>query len=198
MLHHYRTTPLILVILLLSTLVIKISTWAQGHGWEHHGWTGGISVVSVVGGFLALHDRLLWRFPVFNWLVNVPVVRGEYTGTIRYVYDGEERAKDVQAVVKQRATSISVQCSFRAIGDARQEDTRSRSTHADLFDTDGHGSWQLCMQYRNEGERVTGTTTAHDGIAVLDLDLATGALKGHYYTNRKTMGSMELRPVQNQ
>lgn len=192
MLHHYRTTPLILIILLLSTAALKLSTWFHHHVFEHHGWTGGVSVVSIVGGFLALHDRLLWRYPVFDLLVDVPVVRGTYTGWIRYMYKGEECSKAVRAVIKQRATSISVHCWFKAIGDARQEDTCSKSTHADLLDIDGHGSWQLCMQYRNEGERVTGSTGAHDGIAVLDLDPVTGALKGHYFTGRKGIGSMEL------
>lgn len=192
MLHHYRIIPLIVVILLLSTVALKLSTWFHHHVFEHHGWTGGISVVSIVGSFLALHDRLLWRYPVFNWLVNVPVVCGTYTGLIRYEYEGVECSKTVRALIKQRATSISVRCWFKAVDDARQEDTLSRSTHADLLDTDGHGSWQLCMQYRNEGERVTGSTGAHDGIAVLDLDPQTGALTGHYFTGRKGIGSMEL------
>ncbi|MCB9179568.1 MAG: hypothetical protein H6590_09130 [Flavobacteriales bacterium] len=195
MMHHYRTTPLIVTILLLSTLAIKISTWVQGHGWEHHGWTGGISVVSVIGGFLALHDRYLWRLPVFNLLVNVPMVRGEYEGKVSYNYEGEDRTKRVRAVIAQRATHISVCCSFAAEVDRPKEETMSRSIHADLLDRDGHGRWQLCMLYHNEGERTTGSSGAHDGFAALDLDADTGILKGFYFNGRKRIGTMELVPL---
>ncbi len=194
MLHHYRTVPLIVAILLLSTLVIKISTWAQGHGWAHLGWTGGISVVSIVGGFLALHDRYLWRLPLFNLLVNVPVVRGKYEGKVSYNYQGEDRTKHVRVEIEQRATHVSVCCWFTAEGGVRQEETLSRSIHADVLDRNGHGRWQLCMLYQNEGERITGSTGAHDGFAALDLDAGTGILKGHYFTGRNSMGTMELAP----
>jgi hypothetical protein len=195
MLHHYRTAPLIVAILLLSTLAIKISTWAQDLGWEHHGWTGGISVVSVVGGFLALHDRYLWRWPVFNLLVNVPVVRGKYEGRVRYNLQGEDLSKHVRVVIQQRATHVSVCCWFTAERDGPTEETLSRSLHADLLDRDGNGHWQLCMLYQNEGDRITGSTGAHDGFAALDLEVGTGILKGHYFTGRKSMGSMELMPA---
>jgi hypothetical protein len=195
MLHHYRTVPLILVILLLSTLAVKISTWAQVHVWEHHGWTGGLSVVSIIGGFLVLHDRYLWRWPVFKLLVNVPVVRGTYEGRVSYNYQSKDQSKHVLVVIEQRATHVSVCCWFTSEGDASKEETLSRSIHADLIDRDGHGRWQLCMLYQNEGDRITGSTGAHDGFAALDLEVGTGILKGHYFTGRKSMGTMELMPV---
>ncbi|MFT3885496.1 MAG: hypothetical protein QM724_08725 [Flavobacteriales bacterium] len=195
MLQNYRTVPLILSILALAGALGKLSTLVHNHLWEHHGWIGGMSVVSVIGGFLALHDRYLWRFPVFNLLVNVPVVRGEYEGRVRYNYQGEDRAKHVRVDIRQRATHVSVCCWFTAEGEGSQEETRSRSIHADLLDRDGHGRWQLCMLYQNEGDRITGSTGAHDGFAALDLELGTGILKGHYFTGRKGMGTMELVPT---
>lgn len=194
MLHHYRKGPLILTILILSTIVGKGALWLQTHGWEHHGWLGGVSVASLVGGFLYVHDRYLWRLPVFNLLVNVPVVRGAYEGQVTFHYQGTEGTKRVRVVIAQRATQVSVCCWFSAEEGRPQEETLSRSVHADLLDRDGHGRWQLCMLYQNEGERTNGSTGAHDGFAALDLDPATGAFKGHYFTGRKSMGIMELIP----
>ncbi len=193
-LHHYRPAPLILTILLLAAGLGKLSTFVHNHLWEHHGWLGGVSVTSLVSVFLVWHDRKLWRLPVFNLLVNLPVVRGKYEGEVCYEYQGEQRRKLVRVLIEQRATDVSVCCWFSAEVGLSQEDTLSRSVHADLLDRDGHGRWQLCMLYQNEGDRITGSTGAHDGYAVLDLDPGTGILKGHYFTGRKTMGSMELVP----
>jgi|GEM_PF-3122341 len=197
MLHHYRKGPLILTILFLSTIVGKGALWLQTHGWDHHGWLGGVSVASLVGGFLYVHDRYLWRLPGFNLLVDVPVVRGKYEGTVVYEYNGEQHTKRVVAEIRQRASHLGVCCRFSAEEERPQEETLSRSVHADLLDRDGHGRWQLCMLYQNEGERITGSTGAHDGFAALDLDPATGILKGHYFNGRKSMGIMELVPSTN-
>src|SRR5690606_15798956 len=138
MLQNYRTVPLILAILALAGALGKLSTLVHNHLWEHHGWIGGMSVVSVIGGFLALPDRFLWRFAAVKLLVNVPVVRGEDEGRVGYNYQGADPAKRARVDSRQRATHVSVCCWFTAEGEGPQEDTRSRSIHADLLDRDGH------------------------------------------------------------
>ncbi|QQR85907.1 MAG: hypothetical protein IPJ76_15050 [Flavobacteriales bacterium] len=188
---HYHIAPLILVVLGISAALGKLSDVLQDHGLEHHGWVGGVSVVSLTAGFLKVYDQWLWRLPVLRLLVRVPCIAGNYRGQIEYVYEEVPQVKRIEAEITQTASHVHVCCKFFSTDTEGTETTKSRSIHADLFDRSGH--WQLCMLYENEGERVRGSTAAHDGFAVLDVLEGGKALDGHYFTGRKTRGSMVLK-----
>ncbi len=190
-LNHYRIAPLILVVLGLSAGLGKLSEFLHTNIWEHHGWVGGVSVVSVIGGFLKVYDQWLWKFPVFRWLVHVPCIAGKYSGRIDYEFEDVQSTKRIKAVVTQTASRVSVYCRFFSTDPATAQVTKSRSIHAELVERDDH--WQLCMLYLNEGERAKGSTSPHDGFAALDLFNGGLELSGHYFTGRKTRGEMVLK-----
>lgn len=171
---------------LISTIGILwlFCYWILSFFWQD-GIFQGIAPTLLVVSLLGFYDKLLWKFPVFNYLVKIPDLNGEYEGTVEYHWDDKNQNKTCNLQIRQTASFIKVKCSFQKEG---ENETSSESKKA-FFDTDEVGGCSLYFYYQNRGSGKGGDTLdQHDGMTVLQV-IKKGKdikLEGYYFTNRRT------------
>lgn len=120
---------------------------------------------------------------MFNCLIKIPNLNGEYEGTVEYHWDGKNQSKNCNLYIQQTASLLKVKCYFQKEG---ENETLSESQKA-FFDTDEMGDCSLYFYYQNRGSSKDGDTLdQHDGMTVLRV-ITKGKdikLEGHYFTNR--------------
>ena len=106
---YYRTTPLIIIILvsatLLDKLVLLILDLLSNNGIELEVIRIPSNVV-IISSFLVIYNILLWKLPVFKFLVNVPNLNGRYAGKIEYFHKDTRHYKNCALEVVQNASKI--------------------------------------------------------------------------------------------
>lgn len=137
-----------------------------------------VGVIGAYGLLFALFDRHLWTLDIFRSLgvVDVPVLRGRWTGTIVSSYAA---ATEVSAYLEVVQTFSSIQVSLYS------PDSRSASLLAG-FVQNSTGAIELHYEYRNEP--LVGTAdTMHDhpGMASLRWHPIGPELVGSYYNRAR-------------
>lgn len=150
--------------------------------------------VSLIGMFLLLYDKVLWKWPVFNLIITVPDMRGRYTGTINYTFGGVKGEKECAIEITQTASKIKLHAYFN---NAEAEKTKSKSLIESVEEEDGF--YNLYLYYFNSGSKENNLLDCHEGANMLKFIPANGdiaqKLVGHYFTDRKiqTRGAMEVQ-----
>ncbi|MCF6167087.1 hypothetical protein [Lutibacter sp.] len=193
---YYRTTPLI-VIILLSSIGIDfclenwIVPYLESKGIMHMRAPGNIAII---GGFLAFYDSYLWKLPIFRLLVNIPNVSGRYKGKIKYNFNEKYGEKECSIEVKQTASKIKVHSYFN---NELNEKTDSKSLVEDVR-LEEDGFFDIYMFYLNNGNKINSTLDCHEGankLRYIPRNKENKAkLMGHYFTNRQiqTRGEIEV------
>lgn len=148
------------------------------------------SVLAIIMVVMWIYNNTLWKLPVCNKLMTVPNLSGSYTGVIRYHREGKDMTKDAVVQIIQSASQVTVHSFFRFPDAEHEEETHSVSTASDLSLRDGF--YHLDFLYRNGGDKYRRTTTAHEGWVSLKYLPVERKLVGHYFTDRQTMGKMEV------
>jgi len=194
-LKYYRIGPLISIILLLAAGLDKlIEGWLvpilQTHG---IGFMRAPGNAAIIGGILLLYDKVLWKYPLFNWLVKVPNISGRYEGMITYHWDDKPQSKECVIEVVQTASKIKM-CSY--FNNEHNQMTVSKSLVEDIRqEEDGH--FAVYLFYLNEGSKKDGVLDCHEGANKVKYlpgkNRHKAKLIGHYFTNRNTQtrGEME-------
>lgn len=144
----------------------------------------------IIGKFV---DKYLWACPVINgWLVKRPDLRGTWMLAMQSSWIDPNTNKEVPPIegfvtVRQTFTNLS----FRVMTKESSSKLISYS-----FEEQEDGLFQFSAVYRNEpkielqGER----SEIHHGAFTLNIHgQPVTSLNGHYWTDRKTRGSMVLR-----
>jgi len=196
---YYRTIPLVIVILVLAGGLDAVI-----EGWLVHiledkgiGFMRAPSNAAIIGGILLLYDKVLWKYPVLNWLVKVPNMAGRYKGFIHYEWNNKAETKECFIEVVQTASSIKLRSYF---SNEHNEKTTSQSLVEDIRqELDGH--FAVHLFYNNEGSKKDGVLDCHEGANKLRYlpgkKGEAAKLTGHYFTNRQTQtrGEMEANFV---
>jgi len=194
-LKYYKIGPLISIILLLAAgLDMAIEGWLVPFLKDHGiGFMRAPGNAAMIGGILLLYNRVLWKYPVLNWLVKVPNMSGRYEGTITYQWDGRLQNKQCAIEVVQTASKIKM-CSY--FNNEHDQKTVSKSLVEDIRqEEDGH--FAIHLFYLNEGSKKDGVLDCHEGANKLRYlpgkKRQKAKLSGHYFTNRniQTRGEME-------
>jgi hypothetical protein len=147
-------------------------------------------VVSVVSLFLFAFDRFLWKLPYVGLLIKRPVLHGTWKGTFEsdYVYPAvPKRQGPTEAYLVVRQTYSSIHARFitgRSDSESMACELRKKSD----------GRYEIYAIYENRPPLLAqGESPVHRGGLILEvLGNPTHALRGSYWTDRKTQGDLKL------
>jgi len=147
-------------------------------------------VVAVVSLLLLAFDRFLWKLPVVRSLVKRPILHGTWKGTFAsdYVYPETGKTEGpTEAYLAVRQTYSSVHTRFIT----RRSDSESIACE---LRTKSDGRYEIYAIYENKPPLLTqGESPVHRGGLILEVVGAPAyALKGSYWTDRKTRGDLKL------
>lgn len=179
------------VIAAIVAVVYLVSFLVQGAPFEDNWLAPFGSAVSAATLALIAFDRWVWRWPIVCRFANRPVVHGTWHGTLSSYYEDpttKQRVpadRDVYFVVRQRFWTLSMQLITK--------ESKSRSI-VGVIDDQGDGAHALVSIYRNTPKlRVRERSPIHHGALMLDVSgKPANRLEGFYWTDRKTMGELEL------
>lgn len=145
---------------------------------------------TVVGLLLLVIDRWAWTWAIFRpWLIKRPTIRGTWRGVLRSQYEVTpgERIPDIPIylAVKQTLTEIHV---------TMHSAESSSRTVGGFLETGPDGHRKLGVIYFNQPAlHLQNGSRPHHGALTLDLvDDPPCELRGTYWTDRGTSGSLEL------
>lgn len=148
------------------------------------------ATVTVVSTASVLFVHFAWRWPVFRrWLVQRPDLAGTWRCELTSSYvgnDGKPVQKAVYVVIRQTLISLS----FRLYS----ERAKSASI-ADKLAKEGTDLFTLAIAYQNipRLEDRGGESEIHFGSALFThIDYDCQRIEGHYWTDRKSKGSLVL------
>lgn len=146
--------------------------------------------VMAVSGLLFVFDRLLWKLPVFNYFAKRPVLHGTWKGTFESDYeypDTGKREGPTEAYLAARQTYSSLHVRFITQRSASESMACELKTKSD-------GRYEVYAVYENRPPLLDQQESpVHRGGLILDVvgDPAH-ALRGSYWTDRKTQGDLKL------
>lgn len=150
------------------------------------------AAISAASLFVVTFDKYLWRAGWVSKLVRRPYLGGTWRGQLASHWidpdTGERIAPDpeVYLIIRQNYWSVSARLITR--------ESRSFSIIASV-DHHGDGTWGLYAIYRNTPRAAVRHRSAiHHGALMLDISGdPPDCLEGFYWTDRTTMGELELR-----
>ncbi|MCA6072168.1 MAG: hypothetical protein LE178_01280 [Endomicrobium sp.] len=151
--------------------------------------------VSIIAITAYIFDKYLWKCKMFKkWLVLIPDLNGSWEGLIQsdwVNHDTKEKCKLIEIVSSIKQSLSHISCVMRT-GEMKSNST----TSVFRLDTDNQ-ILELSCVYRSEpNQNVRKRSQIHYGIIVFDIvELKNDEikLKGNYWTDRKTVGTVELR-----
>lgn len=148
------------------------------------------ATVTVVSTASVIFVQFAWRWPIFRrWLVQRPDLAGTWRCDLTSTYvgsDGKPVQKTVYVVIRQTLISLS----FRLYS----ERAKSASI-ADNLAKDGTDLFALAIAYQNipRLEDRGGESEIHFGSSLFThIDYDCQRIEGHYWTDRKSKGSLVL------
>lgn len=194
---YYKTTPLIISILILAALVdFAAGNWINPFLAQYLSAGSHFRIpttVSILGIIFFSYNQYLWKLPVFNLLMNVPDMNGRYRGKINYRWNDVDKEKECFIEIVQTASKIKIQSYFSNGGN---EKTSSKSLVEDIRQEED-GFFDVYLFYQNSGTKQNGGLDCHEGANKLRFIPRTNGkrsrLTGHYFTNRQiqTRGEIE-------
>ena len=193
--HDLRTFGFVIIGFALATWVFLI--------WFHHGFhlekigigdLGQISsVVSINVLFWTLFIKYLWKLPIFRgWLIQVPDLSGEWKGEMKSSWRNEKG----ELIDPISTTVIISQSLFHINVRVETKEMKSNSSAASLDIDSDRGYKNLWYSYRSTPRaEVRGRSQIHYGSVVLSISDDNSTLDGHYWTDRQTIGDMNLQRV---
>ena len=182
----------ITVLIILAVVVWAVTLYILGLplSWDYlkpYGIT-----ISVTTAIATAFDRWLWRWPMFrNWLVKLPYLQGTWKAVLVSDYIDPKTKKpvspiDAVVVVRQTLTTLSLRL-FTEESSSFLAGNKIVALNDSVF--------ELIGVYQNEPRiELRGTRSdIHFGALKLSIGgVPPTSLSGHYWTDRKTKGSMEL------
>ena len=151
------------------------------------------TVVGVIMIALTLFNKYLWSWKIFKgWFVKRPDLRGSWEVELISSWINPETGKGIEpihgyAVVRQSLTSLSVRLMTK--------ESRSVLVAHSIDQQEDESLYKLVAVYRNEPsiELQGKRSEIHHGSFALEVHGSpVYELKGHYWTDRGTKGSMKL------
>lgn len=151
---------------------LKCETW-----YDYFGAAG--EAVSIATIFLIVYDKWLWKF---NPLDSTPRLMGNYTGTIKYNYNGQNQRKSTRVVITQTSLKVKVKITTNEI-------TSSTITSNLIEENDEYVLYYTYIT--NPHSRYSDGNPMQHGTCRL-VQISQDKLEGKYWTSRKTIGDINL------
>lgn len=138
-----------------------------------------------------IFDRWAWRWPLIRRFVRRPCVDGTWRGSLASHWVDPKTGKqtppdpEIYMVIRQTFWTVSTRVITR--------ESKSYSINAKI-DSEGDSHYSLLAIYRNTPRAsVRDRSPIHHGTMMLDIGGdPPSRLEGFYWTDRKTMGEIEL------
>jgi hypothetical protein len=155
-------------------------------------WLKPFSTVTTIVLFLVVaFDLWLWKLPLLHgWFVKRPVIEGTWKAALRSNWSDSESDRSTQAIegyaiIHQTFSKLSIRL--------LTEESSSELVGAEIV-CSVDGMYCVSGVYRNEPRYgARGRSPIHYGAVWLKvIDEPIHKLQGHYWTDRRTAGEMEL------
>ena len=176
-------------LLIVSFIFIRLLWGHIGDYSVSHLWSDLSSSISITAIFAFAFERWLWKLPIFQrWLVPFPSLAGEWQGTISYNWNNTDKSKDINLTIRQ--TFLRIQIIIET------DESKSRSICGSFDIEKMRGRQHLIYSYLNEpNATVRDRSQIHYGTAMLEFNDTGDTLNGTYWTDRKSVGDMNLKKV---
>lgn len=180
------------VLLIVSFIFIRLLLGHIGDYSVSHLWSDLSSSISITAIFAFTFERWLWKLPIFQgWLVPFPSLAGEWQGTINYNWNNTDNSKDINLTIRQ--TFLRIQIIIET------DESMSRSICGSFDIERMRGRQHLIYSYLNEPKAmVRDRSQIHYGTAMLEFNDKGNSMTGTYWTDRKSVGDMNLKKVSQQ
>lgn len=183
---------IIYVTVLVWTIVLYVNYEAITSAWLQHLST----VITIVLYAVVAFDLWLWKLPLLHgWFVKRPIIDGTWKVEIRSNWKDPATGAGIPPVegfmvVRQTFSTLSMRL-LTAKSSSELVGTEIVCSEDGLYCVSG--------VYRNEPRlQVRGRSAIHYGAVWLRIiDEPTKKIIGHYWTDRESMGEMELSDKQN-
>jgi hypothetical protein len=148
-------------------------------------------VVGIYAILYYIFSKWIWRLPILQgWLIPFPNLQGTWKGTLQTTWKDPKTNK----VPSPITLLLVIKQSFDEISCIMHTEESSSISNAALLSQDNNGIICLSYNYTNKPDAAIRERSAvHDGAALLTvISKPERLLKGEYWTNRKTTGSIEL------
>lgn len=186
-----RSQISILVLLTLGTTLLALWLRSLEPTWFNvFGATG--TTITIVYFVIVLFDKFGWHLKIFrNWLVHRPDLRGSWKATLHSEWenpDTGDRIEPIEAYVVIRQTLFGLVM--------RLYTSKSKSVSLTYsIKEEPDGLFELSLVYRNTPkiEYQGVESEMHHGSLLVDVNSdVPKRLVGHYWTDRRTRGTIEL------
>ena len=176
-------------LLIVSFIFIRLLWGHIGDYSVSHLWSDLSSSISITAIFAFAFERWLWKLPIFQrWLVPFPSLAGEWQGTISYNWNNTDNSKDINLTIRQ--TFLRIQIIIET------DESKSRSICGSFDIEKMRGRQHLIYSYLNEpNATVRDRSQIQYGTAMLEFNDTGDTLNGTYWTDRKSVGDMNLKKV---
>lgn len=144
----------------------------------------GISITAILATFFVSYA---WRWRIFRgWLVPFPNLNGTWEGCINYKYAGKDSSRKIKVHIKQTFISLIVKLETK--------ESMSKNFCGSFNIDKKSDERQLIYSYYNEPYiKFRDRSPIHYGTTKLDIHPDNKSMKGEYWTNRGTAGSITLK-----
>lgn len=153
-------------------------------------------VVSALSLFLLVFDKWAWAWPLVRVFAKRPDLRGTWKADIRSTWQDPDlgsSGKPIEAylVIRQTASCVYVRL--------MTQESQSMSVAASLV-LEADGVHVLSSIYRNESRlsKRTSSPIHHGGLILRLSGSPVKRMSGHYWTDRKSDGEIELKHITRQ
>lgn len=155
-----------------------------------------LTPISIFWTFYEVFNKYLWKLKLFNKIIGVPNINGNYEGCLQSNYIDKETGKQVPPIrskleVVQKFDKIKFCLSFP------DTPSSSKSNMGGLREFDGKIA-EFAFSYSNTSRDLKVESTMHDGMNILRFNLETGEVEGEYFNNRginPNKGIMNLKKI---
>ncbi len=181
-----------LVAIVTITVYVKYTKITLGLNFDTFGVIG---VVAGINWFLwSIFKKWLWKYLIFNnWLVMIPDLNGSWSGTLQSTWIDNTTNKPIPqiettAIIRQDLSTITI--------DFSTNEMESRSIIAEISLHPHRRVTEINYIYQSDPDAVVKhRSEIHYGAAKLiyNKNSKGETLKGDYWTDRKTTGTITLK-----
>lgn len=153
-----------------------------------------ISSITLVSLIFSFFCHFLWKIKPINFLSSFlfsinPKIYGTWKGTMSYEYNNEKLEKTVFLSIHQQ-NAFEIECNYFT------DNRESYSKTAILLETN-HNLSLVYQYFAKEDLKRRNENPSHEGTCILDLIENQKTLRGQYFTDNNTKGTILLKKISN-
>lgn len=141
--------------------------------------------IGITGLIMILFNKFMWKWKIVNCFIKHPVLHKKYKGSLMFTWNDQMGERPVEMDIEQTFLNIRV--------DFKTNESSSDSINA-AIEYIGDKPYLLYLYMNTPDPNLRDVSPIHYGHAKFDLK-NTDSLVGDYFTDRKTVGRIEVQAV---